>query len=134
MLLRVWQSKVIIDGTQESLRFEDVEVESHNLRPDLFEEGGVTAIDVIMSLGDQEKLSYDVEWYESIGTAGVVRNYFVQRMNSDAMWGRCGFVYDSGGTTSTFLRTRGSLPHRNMSASSGFVFNTAPKLLQVFFS
>lgn len=88
--------EVIIDGTQETLRFEDVEVTAYNLRTDLFQEGVITAVDVIMSLGDQGKISYDVQWYESVGTAGVVRNYFVQRINEDAMWGRCGFVYDSG--------------------------------------
>ncbi len=88
--------EVVIDGTRESYRFENVEVNSHNLRPDLFREGVITAIDVIMSLGDQDKIEYDIGWFDSIGTAEVVRSFFVQRINADTASGRCGFVYDSG--------------------------------------
>jgi hypothetical protein len=88
--------EVFIDGTRENLYFENVEVTAHDLRPDLFHEGVITAIDVIMSLGDQGKIDYDIGWFDSIGTARIVRNFIVQRINEDAAAGRCGFVYESG--------------------------------------
>jgi hypothetical protein len=90
--------EVIIRTPDKRLVFENVEVNSHNLRSDIFQigEGVITAIDVIMSLGEQEKISYDFKWYESMGSAGMVKNYWVERINKDAAYGSCGFVYESG--------------------------------------
>ena len=88
--------EVIIDGPTTRLTLKDIKVTPHNLRNDIFKEGYITAIDVIMSLGDQNKISYDLQWYDSIGTAGVVKNYWVERINKDQAMGRCGFVYESG--------------------------------------
>jgi hypothetical protein len=88
--------RVIIRGPQTNLEFTNVEVKPHNLRSDIFQEGIVTAIDIIMSLGDEKKLSYDVKWHDSIGSAEIVRNYFVDRINNDKAYGRCGFVYEAG--------------------------------------
>jgi len=88
--------EVIIRSPSQSLTFEDVRVEPHHLRNDLFKEGYITAIDVILSLGEDNKISYDLQWYESIGTAEIVKNYFVERINQDQARGRCGFVYEAG--------------------------------------
>jgi hypothetical protein len=88
--------RVIIRGPMARFEFENVVVEPHDLRNDRFQEGVITAIDVIMSLGDEQKLSYDLRWYDSIGSAEVVRNYFVDRIDGDIASGRCGFVYESG--------------------------------------
>jgi hypothetical protein len=71
-------------------------VTAHNLRDDVFHSGIITAVDVILSLGDQGKLTYGLQWYESIGTAGVVKNYWVERIDEDVAHHRCGFVYESG--------------------------------------
>ena len=79
-----------------SLLFEDVEIKPHNLRNDIFKEGTITAIDAIMTLGDEGKITYGLNWYESIGTAGLVKNYFVEGINGDVSAGRCGFVYEEG--------------------------------------
>ena len=87
---------VIIRGPRNDLRFTNVTVKPHNLRNDTFQDGVITAIDVILSLGDDQKLSYDLQWFDSIGTAGVVRSYWVSRINEDRMRGRCGFVYEAG--------------------------------------
>lgn len=88
--------EVTIRGPGEVLEFHDVEVTPHNIRNDTFQPGVVTAIDVIMSLGDKGEITYDLEWFESIGTAEVVKDYFVSRINNDQMHGRCGFVYEEG--------------------------------------
>ena len=88
--------EVIIDGPITNLVLKDIEVTSHNLREDIFVKGYITAIDVIMSLGDQKRISYDLQWYDSIGSAGVVKNYWVEKINKDQAIGRCGFVYEAG--------------------------------------
>jgi hypothetical protein len=87
--------KVIIDGKSFRDTFYDVEVTAHNLRNNTLQEGVITAIDVIMSLGDAGKITYDVKWYTTIGTAEV-KNYFVDKINGDRTQGRCGFVYEEG--------------------------------------
>lgn len=88
--------RVIVSGPSTRLEFENVTVTAHDLRKEQFQEGVITAIDVIMSLGDEGRLSYDLRWYDSIGSAEVVRNYFIDRVNTDIASGRCGFVYESG--------------------------------------
>jgi hypothetical protein len=93
---RVIVPKVIISGTSNHLEFENVEVKPHNLRSDVFQDGVITAIDTIMSLGDAGKLSYDLAWYDSIGSAGIVKQYFVERIDEDESYDRCGFVYEAG--------------------------------------
>jgi hypothetical protein len=75
--------------------FENVEVRPHNLRADMFAEGVVTATDVIMSLGDQGKINYEVWWYDRIGIVEV-KDYFVECIDNHPHSGMCGFVYDLG--------------------------------------
>jgi len=87
---------VKIRGTKETLTFNNVEITPHNLRTDVFQDDVITAIDVIMTLGDQNKISYDLQWYDSIGTAKVVRSHWVDKINNDRSVGRCGFVYEEG--------------------------------------
>jgi hypothetical protein len=79
----------------EKLKFEDVNVTAHNLRDDLLEKGVITAIDVIMSLGDQGEIDYELEYYETIG-GSEVETYYVDEINGDKTEGRCGFVYEEG--------------------------------------
>jgi len=88
--------EIIIEGKNEVMKFENVEIIAHNLRSDMFQPGVVTAIDAILSLGEEGIISYDLQWYESIGTAGVVKSYWVNRINKDESVGRCGFVYEAG--------------------------------------
>jgi len=86
---------VMISGDEKDLRFTNVVVKPHNLRNDMFQNGTITAIDVIMTLGDEGLISYDLQWYSSIGTAEV-KTYFVDRINEDKSHDRCGFVYEAG--------------------------------------
>lgn len=87
--------RVIIRGKDDRHTFTDVEVTAHNLRNDTFNEGVITAIDVIMTLGDRGDITYELNWYSDIGLAEV-RNYFVDEINNDKSVGRCGFVYEEG--------------------------------------
>jgi hypothetical protein len=82
--------------------FENVRVTPHNLRNDVFKENTITAIDVILSLEDQEKISCELQYYESIGTAGIVKSYWVEAINEDVASGRCGYVYEAGSTQFRF--------------------------------
>jgi hypothetical protein len=75
--------------------FHDVEVTAHNLRDDALKRGTVTAIDVIMSLGDQGRITYETTWYEEIAGSDV-RNYFVTSIDGQAAYDRCGYVYEAG--------------------------------------
>jgi hypothetical protein len=75
--------------------FHDVEVTPHNLRDDSLKKDTVTAIDVIMSLGDQGKITYDTTWYEEIA-GSEVKTYFVTSIDGQAAYARCGYVYESG--------------------------------------
>lgn len=80
-----------------SLLFENVEIKPHDLRNDIFKDGTITAIDAIMTLGDEGKIRYDLNWFESIGfTAEIVKDYFIEGINGDIRSGRCGFVYEEG--------------------------------------
>lgn len=96
--------RVVINGRSFSSEFTDVEVTPHNLRTDMFQENITTAIDVILSLGDQEALTYKLQWYETIGSARIVKNYWVDGIDSDHSIGRCGFVYEAGDPQFGFFR------------------------------
>lgn len=100
---RIIVPEVIIVGRQQTLVFREVEVRAHNLRSDMFQPGVVTAIDTILSLAEAGEITYDLQWYESIGSAGVVKSYWVNRINLDASFGRCGFVYEAGNKTFEFF-------------------------------
>ena len=87
--------KVILRLRSRTLTFTDVEVTAHNLRNDTFQDGVITAIDVILSLTDQGKITSKLTWYEKIGQAEIL-NYFVDGINNDIAYGTCGFVYEEG--------------------------------------
>jgi hypothetical protein len=61
----------------------------------MLQNGTIVAIDVIMSLGDAGLIDYELQWYTTIGSAEV-KNYFVEKINSDKSHDRCGFVYEAG--------------------------------------
>jgi hypothetical protein len=88
--------RVYINGLTYIAVFENVTVTPHNLRPDLFQDNITTGIDIIMSLGDQGKLNYTLKWYESIASARIVKNFWVESIGPDISKGRCGFVYETG--------------------------------------
>ncbi len=99
---------IFIKGKTFDQHFKDIEITPHNLRNDTLQEGVITAIDVIMTLGDLGLITYRLNWYETIGTAEV-KNYYVDEINGDASYARCGFVYEAGDLD--FTRFRGNHIH-----------------------
>jgi len=93
------EPEVIIEGPSgtEPLQYYNVDVIAHNPRIDIFRAGVITAIDTLLSLADQyDDFSVGLQWYESIGSAGIVRNYWVERINAWSAYDSCGFVYEAG--------------------------------------
>jgi hypothetical protein len=88
---------VYIYGRYDSWHFENVIVKPHNLRRDMFQNDTITAIDVILSLGDLGKVNYTLQWYESIGEALIVKSFWIEDLMGDRSEGRCGFVHEEGG-------------------------------------
>jgi hypothetical protein len=119
--------KIIIRGIDSELIFEKIEIEPHNLRKDYFVEDSITAIDAILTLGDLGLISNSIKWYESIGTAGVVKNYFVNEINGEKSAGRCGFVYEIG--EKEFLGFRGNHIHI---PSDLRIIDTIPEYIEYF--
>jgi hypothetical protein len=76
--------------------FTNVSVTAHNLRSDIFQEGVITGIDLILSLTDQDLITSELQWYESMGIAEIVKSYWVESIMNDTAVGTCGWVYDSG--------------------------------------
>ncbi len=91
-----------IDGPRGRIEFTDVRVTSHSVRPDLWQPGTITALDILLSLGEQGKLTrVGLQWYDSIGRAAdPVDNYFVELIEGGGFLasasGGCGFVYEVG--------------------------------------
>ena len=88
--------EVFILSPEIDLRFTNVEVTPFNLRRDVFQEDVVTAIDVILTLGDQELITYGLQWYDEIGDADYVRSFWVESINGKKSVGTCGWVYEAG--------------------------------------
>jgi len=79
------------------MNFTDVKVTPHNVRSDMLQPGTITALDILLSLGEQGKLSnIKLTWYESIGEADPVDSYWVEQIDEDIAYGGCGFVYETG--------------------------------------
>ncbi|MDW7683705.1 MAG: hypothetical protein SCK29_06230 [Bacillota bacterium] len=88
--------EVLIRGQHTKLKFNHVEVRPHNLRNDLFHENVPTALDVILSLADEGKLTYELKWHESLGRARTVKSYWVEKINNEQSYRSFGFVYEEG--------------------------------------
>jgi hypothetical protein len=87
---------VTIRGERFTMTRENVLVTPHNLRQDIFQPDVVTAVDVLMSLADQKAFTYSLAWYDSVGSADIYRSFVVERIGTDRLEGRCGFVYETG--------------------------------------
>lgn len=87
---------ITIIGQTFYLEFFNIKITPHNTRDDLFQNNVLTALDAIMTLGDLGNITYELTWYESLGSAGYVYNYFVSKINTEQTVGRCGFVYEVG--------------------------------------
>jgi len=86
-----------VRSTAANYTFRDVRVTAHDLRSHVFQPGVLTALDVVLSLGEQGQLpAVKLTWYESIGLADPVQHYWVEQMGDAVANGGCGFVYETG--------------------------------------
>jgi hypothetical protein len=94
--------RVGIEGPRgDILSFENVFVTAHNVRSDLYQSGVITALDILLSLGEQGLLTeVRLTWYEVIGSADPVEHYFAERIEAEGFvaqaFDTCGFVYEVG--------------------------------------
>ena len=110
-LYDTWQSEIVrrdsnsgafiipyieIDSNTFREEFYNITVTAHNLRSDIFQEGIITPVDIIMSLGDQGLITYLLRWYDSFGNVEIVRSYWLVMINDDLSIGRCGYVHEVG--------------------------------------
>jgi hypothetical protein len=77
--------------------FQDVEATPHDVRRDVLQPGVITALDALLSLGEQGEFSrMKLTWYERIGISGPVDSYWVEQIDGAQARGGCGFVYETG--------------------------------------
>jgi hypothetical protein len=57
----------------------------------------VTALDILLSLGEQGKLTnLKLTWYERIADAEPIDSYWIEQIDNDVAFNSCGFVYETG--------------------------------------
>jgi hypothetical protein len=89
--------EVVVQDPNGTRTFRDVVVTPHGVREDVLQDGVVTALDILLSLGEQGQLStVELMWYSSINRADPVDNYFVERIDDAEAYARCGYVYEVG--------------------------------------
>lgn len=75
---RVIIPEVIIRSPASSYILQNVVVTPHDVRNDMFQPGVVTALDALLSLGEQGELfRLKLTWYERVGTADPVDTFYV---------------------------------------------------------
>jgi hypothetical protein len=69
---------VTVKGPRATATFHDVVVTSHNVRPDVFRPGAITALDVLLSLGDLGSINgLDLTWHATVEDVADVNHYMV---------------------------------------------------------
>lgn len=86
--------RVNVSGYSFSEEFNNITVTPHNLRNETFRNDVITAMDVIMTLGDLGLITYELTYHVSFRSASYVHSYFVSKINTDEAVGRCGYLYD----------------------------------------
>lgn len=76
---------------------ENVEVNAHDVRSDVLRPGVMTALDALLSLGEQGEFStIKLTWYEQIRGANPVDSYWVNQIDDAVSFNGCGLVYETG--------------------------------------
>lgn len=93
--------EVVIRARRETLTFRDVPATAHNARSDVFQPGVVTALDVLLSLGELGHLSgLRLTWRVRVGEIEPVESYYVDWIAgadfSVEAVSPCAFMYDVG--------------------------------------
>ncbi len=88
---------VTIKGPRSTVTFEDVAVTAHNSRPDIFQPGVITALDVLLSLGEQGKIAgLELTWHATIAGITNVNHYMIDWISLPDVLGQkdssCGYM------------------------------------------
>ena len=88
---------VTIKGPRSTVTFNDVAVTSHDVRPDIFQPGAITALDVLLSLGEQGKIAgLELTWHATVGGVANVNHYMVDWISLPDVLGEkdslCGYM------------------------------------------
>jgi hypothetical protein len=98
---RVVVPKVTVRSPRATLTFNDVGVTAHNVRSDVFQTGVISVLDVLLSLGEQGRLSsLELAWRDRMENADPVDNYFVDQVRTEdystEAAGDCTYVHEVG--------------------------------------
>ncbi|MDD5264287.1 MAG: hypothetical protein PHU43_05550 [Candidatus Bipolaricaulis sp.] len=88
---------VTIKGPRSTVTFRDVVATSHNVRPDVFRPGAITALDVLLSLGDQGLIAgLELAWHAMVDDVPSVNHYMVDWISLPDVLGErnssCGYM------------------------------------------
>ncbi|MCX6094804.1 MAG: hypothetical protein NTY63_08315 [Candidatus Bipolaricaulota bacterium] len=94
---RIIVPAVTIKGPRSTVTFRDVAVTSHNVRPDVFGPGAITALDVLLSLGDQGQIAgLELAWHAMVDDVPNVNHYMVEWISLPDVLGEkdssCGYM------------------------------------------
>jgi len=84
--------------------YNDVPISAHDARTDMLQPGTLTALDVLLSLADQEKINQlKLTWYGSLGEADPVDSFWVEQIDDgdglsdqESSPAAGGWVYETG--------------------------------------
>ena len=75
---------VTLLSSTATTEFHDIEVTAHNARSDVFQDGVITMLDVLLSLGEQGVLAeLGLDWREDDGDISIVDGYYVVSIRSE---------------------------------------------------
>ncbi|MEN6369513.1 MAG: hypothetical protein ABFD77_07450 [Thermotogota bacterium] len=94
---RIIVPTVTIKGPRSTVTFRDLVVTSHNVRPDVFRPGAITTLDVLLSLGEQGRISgLELAWHAALGDVSNVNHYMVDWISLPGVLGEkdslCGYM------------------------------------------
>jgi hypothetical protein len=121
--------EVTLKTPDQDLRFDDIEVKSHGLRNDVFQQNIMTGTDIMLSLVDKGDLNCDLLWRETYGTALIQGYYFVQ-FNDEKAYGRAGFTYSLGEKRKYTKSRGGRFGNNNIHMTSDIRVIVSPEYMQ----
>jgi len=103
--------EIILRSAAQELAFYDIEVISHDVRPDVFQPGALTALDVLLSLGEMGHLDeLGLEFRDAQPDIEVVDGYFVVAISAD------GFLPEETGACVLTQQISGSIIAEHLKA------------------
>jgi len=85
-----------LDGAGSVTVARDIDVKPYNIRTDLFKPGTVTAMDVLMSANDAEKVEVGYSFWPTVSTDANVGSYAVHTVNGQRTQGFSGWTLSVG--------------------------------------